>query len=337
VGSVQRSTIKEVAKEAGVSTATISRVLNETGYVNEQVRVHVLETIKRMNYRPNAIARRLKQEKTRTIGIVFPDMANPYFQIIARSIQKRCIDEGYLVILMDTEEDAKKEKDALNFLLENRVEAVILAGTGKNVEQIEAMHVDGTHVILLDRKIDGLMLDTVTEESRNVVQETISSLIRRGHQRIGIINGPQTVSTATERYQGVLDAFEENELVVSEQLLLAGDFTKQFGIDAAYYFMRLSPAPTAIFSANNEMTFGFYLGLHEMNIPLDAIEVVSFGDLDFFPFFENNLTVIVQNPREIGDLAGQIAMERIKGGSLTSSSNSAKNIVFSPQLTQKLA
>jgi LacI family transcriptional regulator len=304
-------TIKDIAREAGVSTATISRVLNNSGYVSDDVKRHVLEVINNFNYQPNAIARSLKQDKSRSIGIVLPDMANPYFMKMARAIQHRCFQEGYHLLFVDTEENPQKEKEALDFLTEKRIEALILAGTGSNREQIQAISDSGIHVILVDRRFSNLKLDTVAEDNFYAAKAAIDYLIGRKHSKIGIVTGPQSISTARERRQGALMGLEEAGISLAPEGMFEGDYTRESGIKAIHYFMNLPDRPTAVFSSNNEMTFGIYLGLRELGVPLDSIEVVSFGDLEFSSLFCHKLAVILQNPQEIGETVGDLVIRRL--------------------------
>ncbi len=313
-----------------MSTATISRVLNNTGYVSEQVRLKVNETIKRLNYQPNLIARSLKQKKTGSIGIILPDMTNEYFMTIARNIQSTIIDAGYHLLYMDSEQDPDKEYEALNFLMEKRVEAIILAGTGQNITKLRAIIASGIHVILIDRRIDGLRADVIAEDSRAVSEEAIDYLIDKGHERIGIVSGPRAVITASERYEGVMNGLAKRGVAVNAQYIYEGDFTRQSGIHAARYLMALDPRPTAIFSANNEMTHGLYLGFHELGMPTDEVEVVSFGDLGFTQLFRNKLSVIRQTPEELGRYTGDILLKRVQ-----EDPDECDSCILYPQLIQK--
>lgn len=320
-------TIKDIAREAGVSTATISRVLNNTSYVSEEVRKHVLNVIDKCNYQPNAIARSLKQDKSRSVGIVVPDMTNPYFMTIARTIQHRCLQEGYHLLLVDTEEDPIKEKEAMVFLKEKRIEALVLAGTGSNREYIESIVKAGIRVILFDRRYTNLSLDTVAEDNLYATKSAIEYLARKHHSKIGIINGPQHIMTARERWQGALLGLTEAGLSPAADAVYDGDFTRESGIRAIRAFMGLEEPPTAVFSANNEMTFGLYLGLHQLGLPLDSIEVVSFGDLEFSSLFRHKLSVIMQAPHQIGESVCELLLRR-----LDSPVDETENKIYVPKL-----
>ncbi|MFC5448692.1 LacI family DNA-binding transcriptional regulator [Paenibacillus aestuarii] len=328
---MSKLTIKDIAREAGVSTATISRVLNNSGYVSQDVKQQVLEVIRKFNYQPNAIARSLKQEKSRSIGIVLPDMTNPYFMKIARAIQHRCFQEGYHLLFVDTEENPDKEREALDFLTEKRIEALILAGTGANRDQIQAISDSGIHVILIDRRFSNLKLDTVTEDNIYAAKSAIEFLLEKNHQQIGMIHGPQSISTAKERKQGATLALQEAGITLTPELVFEGDYSRESGIAAIRHFCELPERPTAIFSTNNEMTFGIYLGLQEMGIPLDSIEIVSFGNLEFSSLFEHQLTVIMQNPQELGDTAGDLLIRRLSGGEEV---EAPQNRILMPRLIQ---
>jgi len=310
---LRKITVKDIAREAGVSTATISRVLNNSGYVSGEVRRRVQEVVKKYNYQPNSIARSLKQNRSRAVGLVVPDMTNPYFMAIARRIQTVLFAAGYHLLLMDSEDDPVKERRALAFFMEQRVEALVIASTGRNRENIEAIRALGIHVVLIDRRIDGLDLDIVAEDSRKAAEEAVAMLLAKGHRRIGVINGPLSVATARERSEGVAAACSRFGVRLDPSCVVEGDFTRKSGTEAIMRLMRLPFPPTAIFSANNEMTYGLYLGLHALGMSGDAVEVVSFGELEFSPLFRNRLTVIRQDPHALGNAAGELLIKRLEG------------------------
>lgn len=200
-------TIKDVARVAGVSTATVSRVLNGNGYVQDSTRKKVNDTIQRLKYQPNAIARSLKQERSRSIGFILPDLMNSYFVTIARTIQRELLRLGYHLLMMESEDDEQMEREALELMQEKRVEAIILAGTGHNRKQIHSIRESGTYIVLVDRKIDGVVLDLVAEDNTVCTTEAIGYLLER-HERIGVIDGPADASTASERGRAVLESIE---------------------------------------------------------------------------------------------------------------------------------
>ncbi|ALS29184.1 LacI family DNA-binding transcriptional regulator [Paenibacillus cisolokensis] len=311
---MQSITIKDVAREAGVSTATVSRVLNRNGYVSHEVRQQVLAVVKRLNYQPNALARSLKQERTRTVGMVLPDMTNPYFMAVARTIQRRLLAHGYRLFYMDCDEDAEREREAIRVLQEMRTEAVILAGTGGNADAVARMIEAGRTVVLIDRTIDGIRADAVTDDNAGAADEAAAHLLGKYGPRFGIITGPRSTSTSRERAAGVKRALERAGCPSDPALWYEGDYTRRAGMEAGHYFLGMNEPPLAVFSFNNEMTYGFYLAMKQRGLPLDALEVVSFGELDAAPLFENRLSVIRQHPDQIGEAAADIVVSRLEGG-----------------------
>ncbi|SDD57778.1 transcriptional regulator, LacI family [Paenibacillus sp. UNCCL117] len=305
-------TIKDVAAAAGVSTATVSRVMNRNGYVSETVRMQVERVMAELNYQPNALARSLKQERTRTVGMILPDMTNPYFMSVSRQAQQRLLERGYHLIYMDSAEDSQKELEAIRLLQGMRIEALILAGTGHNGELLQLLMQSGLTVILLDRIIPGVHADQVVEDNVSAAEEGAAYLLGKYGERIGIIGGPSTISTAGERLRGVRNAYERSGRSLAEEWVYTGDYSRASGMRACDYFMSMQQPPEAIFSANNEMTYGFYCGLRERGLRLDALEVVSFGQLDAAALFANKLSVIVQQPEQIGEALTEIIFKRLE-------------------------
>ncbi|GIQ68091.1 LacI family DNA-binding transcriptional regulator [Xylanibacillus composti] len=306
-------TIKEVAQAAGVSTATISRVLNKSGYVSEDVRHRVLETVRQLNYRPNAVARNLKRERTHCVGLILPDMRNPYFMRLAREVQALLSVRNYHILYTDSGADAARERSAINFMLENRIEALVIAGMGKNADKLREVQDRGVPLILIDRRVNNVESDIIIEDNRGAAERAVKLLVDKGHRKIGILCGPAGISTADERREGVQAALERAGLSPADMFWYSGDFSRSSGREAARQMHRLLEPPTAVFSANNEMTFGLYLGLKEMGQPLDFWEVASYGELEFAPLFANRLAYVRQNPEALGRTAAELVLERIGG------------------------
>lgn len=306
-------TIKEVAQVAGVSTATISRVLNKSGYVSEDVRYRVLQTVRQLNYRPNAVARNLKRERTHCVGMILPDMRNPYFMRLAREVQALLSVRNYHILYTDSGADAARERRSINFMLENRIEALIFAGMGENADKLREVQDRGVPLILVDRRVGGVHCDIISEDNKEAAERAVKLLIDKGHRKIGILCGPKGISTAEERREGVETALLRAGLNPAEMFWYSGDFSRSSGREAVRQMTRLLEPPTAVFSANNEMTFGLYLGLKELGQPLDFWEVASYGELEFAPLFASRLAVVKQNPEALGRTAAEMVLERIGG------------------------
>jgi len=221
--------IKQVAREAGVSTATVSRVLNGSGYASREAREKVLQAIERLNYRPNAIARSLKQDKTYTIGILVPDISNPYFMRMSKGIEDVVRGEGYHLIFASTDEDPDKEAHLLELFSEQRVDVIVLAASSSTDALLTELAGSGIHVILADRRLPGIgrKLDTFLEDNAAASRQLTERLIHDGHKRIAVIHGGYRISTSAERLEGYRAAMEDYGLSVDERYLFDGRFAEE--------------------------------------------------------------------------------------------------------------
>lgn len=314
---MSKATIKEVAAEAEVSTATVSRVLNESGYVSDEVKVRVKDAVEKLNYRPSAIARSLKQDRTHMIGIIVPDISNPFFMGISRGIEDVVDKEGFQLMFCSSDDDPVKEKRLLQLLREKRVDAIVLATSGDNDEMIGRLAEADLPIVLIDRKLQnetiGSKLDLVLEDNEEGSYRLTKRLLNDGHVRIGVVNGPIRVSTARERYSGVMQALREHGLS-GEPLVYNGEFSTAGGRQAVRKFLSHDPPPTAIISLNNRMSLGVMLEIvrNKLHIPGD-IAVASFGEVEAGPLLRNpGLYYIDQQPYEMGIRTGEILLGRIR-------------------------
>ncbi|WLD93838.1 LacI family DNA-binding transcriptional regulator [Alkalihalobacillus sp. AL-G] len=308
-------TIKDIAKETGVSIATVSRVLNNTGYASEEIREKVLSTAMRLNYLPNAVARSLKNEKTNTIGVVIPDITNSYFMQISKGIEDTIHQYGYNLIFGSGNEHSKKESEMLQVLFEKRVDAIVLATSGGNEEIIEKIKKSGIPIVLIDRKINGKEhdLDLVIEDNIEAAYELTKHLLDLGHTRIGVVNGSLTVSTGIERYRGYQKAIQEKGITEDPKLIFNGGFIESDGKEAVDRFLQLASKPTAILSFNNTMTFGVLLQLISKGyeIPEDIV-VASYGEVEAAKLLKSQgITYTNQIPYEMGVRTGEILIDRL--------------------------
>ncbi|NMA83078.1 MAG: LacI family transcriptional regulator [Epulopiscium sp.] len=307
-------TIKDIAKMANVSTATVSRVLNNNYPVSQEVRERVLNVVKEFNYRPNDVARSLKQKKTYLIGLLVPDISNPYFMEIARGVESVVSHLGYHMLLASTDEDERKELKLLKLFYEKRVEFVVLA-TRQNQATIlnEFIH-QGLKLVMVDSEIEGVKADVVVEDNRYGAYQLVQHLIEQGHQKIGIINGLMDISTAQERYQGFHDACIDHKVPIYESYILEGAYNRKKAYDSMVHMInsQSKDLPTAIFSVNNDMTEGVMMACKAIGLQIpNNISLVSFGDIRVPELIEPKLTIIHQNPLEIGQKAGEILLSRI--------------------------
>ena len=303
-----RVTIKDVAKEAGVSTATVSRVLNDVGFVSEEIKRRVFDAVKQLNYQPNAVARSLKQDKTNTIGVVIPDIANPYFMTISKGIEDTIQELGYQLIFCSSDENPEKEKGFLRLLYGNRVEAIVLATSGYNDDLIYDIHRAGIPIILMDRRIDrtDLNLNLVEEDNLQAAYDITKSLIERGHAHIGVVNGPDHVSTAKDRFLGYKKAVDEYGIQDDPDLIFNGSFSQEGGRKAIDHFLNLRKKPTAVLALNNAMAFDALLELFKKGYGVpEAMTIASYGEIEPAELLQNlGIPTIKQHPYEMGQKIG---------------------------------
>lgn len=312
-----KATIKEVAAEAEVSTATVSRVLNDSGYVSDEIKERVLEAVAKLNYQPSAIARSLKQDKTYMIGVIVPDISNSYFMGISRGIEDVVGAEGFQLMFCSSDENPEKEGRLLQLLREKRVDAVVLATAGGNDDTVKALSESGMPIVLVDRKLgseDGARtLDLVAEDNEEGAFRLTGRLLEEGHVRIGVVNGPARVSTGRERFEGVLRAMRELGLQ-EPPLVYNGGFSTEDGIRAVRRFLQADPRPTAIVSLNNQMSLGVLLEIVRsgLRIPED-MAVASFGEVEAVSLLKHpGLYYIDQHPYDMGTRTGEILLKRIR-------------------------
>lgn len=313
---MSRVTIKDIARESGVSTATVSRVLSNKGYASEEIKQRVREVAKRLNYQPNAIARSLKTDRTNTIGIIIPDISNPYFMKISKGIEDVIQKLKYNIIFASSDENSEKERQLIKIFLEKRVDALVIATSGENDEFICQTQNSGLPIVLIDRKLqkEDVKMDWVLEDSTEGAYQLTKAVLEQGHRRIGVINGSLKVSTGLERYQGFQRAIAEYGITQDEKLIYNGNFTEIDGVNAVNQFFKLKDRPTAIISFNNTMTFGAICELIQLGYHLpDDVVVASYGETEAEKLLKSpGIIYIKQSPYDMGLKVGDILVNRLE-------------------------
>lgn len=307
-------TIKDVAQKAGVSTATVSRVLNQNYPVSKEVEEKVMEVVKDLNYRPNAIARSLKNKKTFIIGMVVRDISNPFFMDFARGVENIISPMGYSLIFCSTDGDAQKELQLLRGLRERQVDFVLLATSCQEAEELNGLIDQGLNIIMFDTKLPGFQGDTVVEDNFHASYKIVEYALQKGHQKIGIVNGPLWISTAKERYDGAVAAMAEKQIPITEQYIVEGAFDREISREAVRRMLQRNRQnlPTLIFGTNNNMTEGAMIGIKEQGLKIpEDISIISFGDLTVPLLTEPRITMISQNAFGMGQRAGEVLIQNI--------------------------
>jgi DNA-binding LacI/PurR family transcriptional regulator len=306
-------TAKDVAKKAGVSIATVSRVVNKQENVAPHMRARVLQAIETLGYQPSRTAQRLRAKRGYVIGLIISDVQNPFFTAVARGIEDVAYQHGYSLILCNSDEDSEKEHLYLDVMRAEAVAGVILATTVEDNPGVRQLTDNGIPVVAIDRQLTDLGIDSVMVDSIQGTVEGLSYLIELGHQCIGFIGGPLTITTMRERRDGYVLAHRQHGLPVLPHLMRFDSPRQAGGYACALELLRQQPMMTAMFASNNLMAMGALKAIHErgLRIPED-ISVISFSDMPWGSLLQPSLTVIAQPDYELGQKAAELMVERLE-------------------------
>jgi LacI family transcriptional regulator len=314
--SPDKVTIKEVAQRAGVSTATVSRVLSGVDEVSGDLQNRVLEAVQALNYHPNQLGRNLRRQATNIIGFLVTDFQNPFFTSVMRGIQDVLHEKAYVLLTANSDENLAQEKLHLNIFRAQGVAGIIFTPSQTNYS-LHQNFIQGLPTVAVDRRPLGLSVDSVTVDNFNGVRVAIRHLVEKGYHRIGFIAGLPQTFTALERLRGYQVALEDARIGLDRNLIQEGFFSQEGGRQAMNNLLDLPEPPTAVLTANNLMTLGALQVIHErcMKIP-DDIAVVGFDDMPWAASLQPPLTVIEQPTYDIGRTAASLLLERLNNPEL---------------------
>jgi len=313
-------TLKEVADKSGVSIATVSRVLNKSGYVSPNISRNVRAAVKKLGYFQNFTARSLKTNSTNMIALVTADISNPYMITVAKAIENLIQEQNYNLLVCSTEGDPEREFAHLNMQMSRNVDGIVINATGFNEELIERVS-NRIPLVLVHRKyhIPGFTGDFVDSDNETGTYGLTKHLLSFGHRNIFIIKGSKHASTNTYRLKGFVNAMAEVGIDVNDSypFQFDGNFSEESGYRAVEYLQTLATRPTAILGLNNTMTVGALRALLANNITVpDQMSVVSYNDIDYKELMTIRPTLHAINPAEIGKLAGKALLERLANNKL---------------------
>ncbi len=310
-------TIVEVAKRAGVSIATVSNVIRGTKRVSPALQQRVEAAIRELDYYPNEIARSLKVKQTRMLGIVVPDITNPFFPEIVRGAEDIAFERGYFLVTANTDEQIGRERRIVGALRSYRADGILLASTpGNDVTHIQQVIAAGLPVVCLDRPVSGVQADAVLLDNVRGSRECVRHLIQMGHRRIALITGQLKAQIARERLKGYEEALREADIEVDPALVMEGDFREESGYRLTRQLLQKRLPATAIFTSNGVMTLGALKAFEEQGIKCpEDIALATFDDLAVDHSFHPRLTAVVQPSYEMGARAATILIDRIEGKS----------------------
>lgn len=312
--SRKRPTQADVANLAGVSQTTVSQVLNDADIaIPEETRKRILKAMNELGYIPNRMARSLRSGETRTIGMIVPDSANPFFAEVARGVEDASFKQGYSVILCNSDGNLDKELLYSDVLTEMQIDGILFIAAGLSEEHIQTLQERRIPLVVVDREIPDVAVDSVLADNTKGGWLATRHLIELGHRRIGCIQGPSDLSPSADRIIGYRRALEEAGISVDEEIMVRGDFQYEGGHQAARRLLTSEKPPTAVFACNDLMAIGTISAAVEMGYQIpDDLSVVGYDDLPLARFANPPLTTVVQPKHEIGTIAATMLLERVR-------------------------
>ena len=310
-------TMREVAKRAGVSVTTVSHVINHTRFVSEGVVERVEKAIEVLDYRPDQLARSLRKGKSETIGVIVSDIVNPFFPQVVRGIEDSSRENGYNIMLCNTDEDPSEEKRYIALLMTKRVDGFIIAPSTEGAKTVSPLIQKSLPLVIIDRRFDELEVDQVFSDSIDGGYKATKHLIGLGHKKIGIILEIFGIRSFDDRLAGWEKALREAGIRIDETLIKQAGLEIEGAFEATKELLTCEKGVSAIFSANNLMTSGVLRYLKEKKIECPSqISLVGFDDLEWAASVNPSLTSVAQQPYEMGYKAAELLFERIKGCAL---------------------
>ncbi len=321
---MKKINISDVAKLAGVSKSTISKVFSNDEKISQATKDKVLEIARKLDYRPSLIPGALRTGKSKAIGLILPNVMNPFFPAIIKGVEDVAVENGYMVVFCNSDE--KIEKEALYFqMFEDRwVDGIIISGvTGKSREEkeyIQSLHKKGIPVVLIDREIEDYFTNIVMIDNEGAASKGIQHCLDLGHKRIGLISAPLDIKIFSDRFKGYRKTLEEKGIEFDQSLVIEGDQTTQSGREASKQFLSLDDPPTAIFALTDLMAIGALKEIQERDLKVpEDISVIGFDDIPLASLVNPALTTIAQPIYEIGREAMSLLIKNIEKKDLTKS------------------
>jgi len=309
----QHVTIRDVAAAAGFSVNTVSRALNDKPDVSPETKRIILDTAKRLGYRPNKLARGLRSNKTQTIGVIVADIANPFFGAVVKGVDQAARKRNWSIILGNADEDYEREKEAVQVMLAEQVEGLLITPCQKEKGTIEELQKTGLPFVLLGRCFDDLPTDYVMPDEVQGGFLATKHLLEMGHTKIAMINAPLYISSAQKRLEGYKKALTQYGIDIDESLITTQALTVEDGYNVAKKLLCHHSLPTAIFAYSDFVAFGVMKAIREtgLRIPED-IAVVGFDDVEFSSCLEVPLTTIKTPKERMGREATKALLEKIE-------------------------
>ena len=308
--------IRDLAEVLGLSTTTISRVLNGKAKryrISSKTQQRVLQVAKDSHYVPNRLARGLKLARTDTLGLIIPDISNPFFADIAQSIEKEARAKGYMLILCDSSEDQVVEEELMSLLLSHKVDGIIIAPVGTDFAHIIHTYKSGMPLVVIDRCLPEIGLPFITSDNYQGGNDAVNYMISMGHRKIACIQGIPKSRPTIERLRGYKDALQSNGIPIDNSLIVGDNYSTENGYNQTRILFSMENPPSAIFALSNLIGLGVIKAVEEigLSIPKD-ISLISFDEQPYSAFLGTPMTTVDQKKSEIGQLSVDVLLKYIE-------------------------
>lgn len=309
-------TLKDIAKKTGVSVSTVSRVLHDNSNkykISKETQIKVKQTAKSLGYQVNALARGLRLQKTREIGVVVPDISNPFFAAIIKNIASELRKREYNFIVYDVDENIVIERSAIKSLLEKHVDGLVIASVGQEFSHIQKVQEAGIPFVMVDRCFEELDVDSVSVDNVKGSLLAVNHLVEAGHRRIAFIQGLRGTYANETRLQGYKSALSKAGIPIDEHLIVGDDFRSLNGYIETKLLLKLSNPPTAIFTAGDLIALGALEACRESNFAIpEDVSLITFDDPVFASYLSPPLTAVEQPVSKIAEMAVAMLYRRIR-------------------------
>lgn len=317
IRETKRITMRQIAARARVSVGTVSHVINHTAGVREPVRRRVLEAIERLGYRPSLLARGLRRNQTTIIGVIIPDISNPFFPLVVRGVEDIAYQNSYRLMLCNADNDAQKEQVYFDELRAYRMAGLIVIPSANSRLVAAADTAGELPVVCLDRCPEGWKGDSITVDNTEGAYQATRYLLELGHRRIAAITGQLHVTSAVERLKGFKRALREFAVTIAPEYIQEGRFDRLSGYEKSLLLLQFSPRPTAIFAANDLVALGVLAAMRELGLRCpEDVSLTGFDDLELASFTNPALTTVAQPAYQMGARAAALLFERLRGEAL---------------------
>jgi LacI family transcriptional regulator len=311
-----QKTIKFLAERMGLSTTTVSRVLSGQASryrIGTETEDSVIKEASRLNIVPNRVAKSLRLQKTNTLGLIVPNIANPFFGTLARYIEAQARKCGYSIVLCDSGEAERNEIESLRLLNASAVDGIIASPLGQSGQHFIDLYKRGKPIVVVDRYFPNMEMPYVTSDNYTASLDAMEYLIANGHRTIACIQGLPGCGLTIDRAKGYRDALKKHNIPINESLIVGDQFDQHRSYVETKLLLRHKPRPTAIFSLGSSIAFGALTAIIEENLKVpDDISLLSFDEQPYFSFLAVPLTAIAQQSAAMGEIAVKLLIDQIE-------------------------